>query len=84
MSKRYGNRTDISIEHMDELYPIVCQQMEYEIPTKAYREGLGLISKVTHHKEIVLVTNEETGETYEVCVVWSSALVQELTVPNGL
>ena len=80
MSKRYGTRTEISIQNMDEMYPVICQQMEYELPMKAYREGLGLISKVSHHKEIALVFDEETGEAYEVCVIWSAADVQELTV----
>lgn len=80
MSKRYGMRTEISIQHMDEMYPLICQQIEYELPMRAYREGLGLIGKVSHHKEIVFLTNEETNETYEVCVVLSAADVQELAV----
>lgn len=78
--ERYGMRTEISIQHMDEMYPIICQQIEYELPTKAYREGLGLTSKVSHHKEIGLVFDEDTGNSYEVCVVWSVANVQELKV----
>lgn len=73
-------RTEMSLKHMDELYPVVCQQVEYEFPVKAYREGLGLISKVSHRKEIGLVFDEETGESYEVCVIWSAAYVQELQV----
>lgn len=80
VSKRYGTRTEISIQHVDEMYPIICQQIEYELPVKAYREGLGLTSKVSHHKEIGLVFDEETGKSYEVCVVWSAADVQELAV----
>lgn len=78
MSKRYGMRTEISVQHMDEMYPVICQQIEYELPTRAYREGLGLTGKITHHKEIALVFNEETKETYEVCVVLSAADCQEL------
>lgn len=78
MSKRYGMRTEISVQHMNEVYPLICQQIEYELPMKAYREGLGLISKVSHHKEIALVFDEETGDAYEVCVIWSGADVQEL------
>lgn len=80
VSKRYGVKTEISVQHMDEMYPIICQQIEYELPTRAYREGFGLSGKVSHHKEIVLHTDKETGETYEVCVVWSVADVQELAV----
>ena len=65
---------------MDEMFPFICQQMEYELPMKAYREGLGLTSKVFHNKEIAVVFDEETGESYEVCVVWSAADVQQLEV----
>ena len=80
MSKRYGMRTEISVQHMNKLFPLICQQIEYELPTKAYREGLGLTGKISHHKEIALVFDEETGESYEVCVVLSAADVQELAV----
>ena len=80
MSKRYGMRTEISVQHMDQMYPVICQQIEYELPVKAYREGFGLAGKISHRKEIALVFSEETGESYEVCVVFSSADVQELAV----
>jgi hypothetical protein len=80
MSKRYGMRTEISVSNMDELYPVICQQIEFELPIKAYREGLGLTGKISHHKEIALVFDQETGEPYEVCVVLSAADVQELVV----
>lgn len=80
MSKRYGMRTEISVEHMNELYPIICQQVEHELPSKAYREGFSVVSKITHHKEIALVFDEETGQSYEVCVVLSAADVEQLAV----
>ena len=81
--KRYGTRTEISIQAMNDLYPVICQQIEYELPIKAYREGLGLISKVFHHKEIAFVFDEETGESYEVCVIWSAADCQELATRDA-
>ena len=78
MSKKYGMRTEISVQHMNELYPIICEQIEYELPTKAYREGFGLVGKVSHDKQIAIVFDEETGEPHEVCIIWSSAVVEEL------
>lgn len=77
---RYCTTTEISVEHMDEMYPIMCQQIEYELPIKAYREGWGLASKVSHHKEIAVHIDEETGEVYEMCVIWSFAEVRRLEV----
>lgn len=78
----YGFTTYISIEHMQKMFPMVCQQIETDFPIRAYQSGFGLISHIKHRKEIALDFDQETGEPYEICVVSSYAKVRKLSDHN--
>ena len=73
-----GATTEISVDHMDEFYPVVCEDVEQELLRRAYREGFGFTHVVKHRKEVVTRINELTGEIENVCVVISSVQLQPL------
>lgn len=79
----FATTTQVSVQHINEMWPLITDQHEHDFARKAYRDGYGLLTKVRHRKELGFVTDEETGETYEFYTITSSATVQKLEEQNG-
>ena len=77
-TKTFGTTTRVSVENIDQMWPLITDQQEHDFAQKAYRDGYGLLTKVRHRKELTFATDEETGETYEFYVITSVAEVQKL------
>jgi hypothetical protein len=77
-TKTFVTTTQVSVQHINEMWPLVTDQHEHDFARKAYRDGYGLVTKVRHSKVLEFATDFETGETYEFYIICSSAQVQEL------
>ena len=75
MSKRYGATTDISVKVPEEIQKQFLETIERDIIFRATKEGFKIIGNWSHHKELCLYTDEETGETYEFYRMFSSVEV---------
>jgi hypothetical protein len=74
----FATTSQVSVENIDAMWPLITDQHEHDFARKAYRDGFGLLTKVRHRKELTFATNEETGETYEFYVITSVADVEKL------
>ena len=70
--------SQVSVEQIEPMWELICDQHEHDFARKAYRDGYGLVSKVKHSKTLEFGEFEGTGETYEFYVIRSSATVQKL------
>lgn len=70
--------SQVSIDTVEQMWELICDQHEHDFARKAYREGFGLVTKVKHTKTLEFGEFEETGETYEFYTIRSSAEVQQL------
>lgn len=72
--------SQVSTQHIDQMWPLICDQHEHDFARRAYREGYGLSTTVRHRKELSHCIDEETGETYEFYTITSVAEVKKLKV----
>ena len=77
-TKTFVTTTQVSVELINQMWPLVTEQHEHDFARKAYRDGYGLVTKVRHSKLLEFATDEETGETYDFYTIRSVAQVQEL------
>ena len=72
MAQRYGTTTEVSVQHLDELFPIITRNTEHDIRRYLEERGYAIIGVFSHEKTVRTRTNETTGSVDEIGVIYSS------------
>ena len=72
MTKRYGTVTEVSVETLDELFPIITKNTETDIRRYLTERGFRIVGEFSHSKNVRLRDNAQTGKSCEIGTIWSS------------
>ena len=72
MSQTYGTTVEVSVDALDELFPIITKNTETDIRRYLIERGYEIVGDFSHSKNVHLRNNSETAETYEIGVIWTS------------
>lgn len=76
MKKKYGCTTDVSVKTPVDFYSIIFDECERYIKRNCEKEGYKITGEFSHHKELVMDFDLETGEPYELYKIYSSVEVE--------